>query len=243
MFTLRDVPEEVTRELFGTVVLGKALLAISAATSAAYKTTNAINYAIDGIVYTKAAAGTVAMSAGHQTQGVSEERYYTVQIDAAGNLSTKQSANFGPVPKAGEGRENGQSYSFATGLVAGVTLSNPVVITTGAAHNRQTGDKIRLEGIQGPGQLNNREFKVRRDGTTTVALFTNDGVAVDGRKFDPYVAGGTWTETHLARAIVGAIKVVTGATTTFVPGTTVLDAAGVTATYIDFSLAPGVDRP
>ena len=37
---------------------------------------------------------------------------------------------------------------------------------------------------------------------------------------------------------IGAIKVVTAAATTFTPGTTLLDAVGVTATYFDVSVLP-----
>ena len=41
------------------------------------------------------------------------------------------------------------------------------------------------------------------------------------------------------RAVCGVIKVVTGATGTFVPGTTALSAAGVTTTYINMVAHPG----
>ncbi len=37
---------------------------------------------------------------------------------------------------------------------------------------------------------------------------------------------------------IGAIKVVTAAETTFTPGTTLLDAAGITATYFDVAVLP-----
>lgn len=37
---------------------------------------------------------------------------------------------------------------------------------------------------------------------------------------------------------IGAIKVTTAAATTFTPGTTLLDAAGITATYFDVSVLP-----
>lgn len=37
---------------------------------------------------------------------------------------------------------------------------------------------------------------------------------------------------------IGAVKVATAAATTFTPGTTALDAAGVTATYFDLSMVP-----
>lgn len=39
---------------------------------------------------------------------------------------------------------------------------------------------------------------------------------------------------------IGIIKIVTNGSTTFTPGTTALDAAGVTATYTDVSVLPAV---
>jgi hypothetical protein len=126
--------------------------------------------------------------------------------------------------------------------------SYPILVTTTAAHGRQTGDRVRLSGIQGASRLNDQEYKVRRDSATVFALFSNDGAArLDDVPISPAVINSAtppqWVETGLARIAVGAIRVTTDGSTTFTPGTTALDASGVAVAYRDLAFEPGVDRP
>lgn len=77
----------------GTAVLGKAVLAINAASALTVKTTSAIIYAIDGIVYTKAALAAQALtplSGAFYTQPISTTVYYTLALDASGNVRVVQ---------------------------------------------------------------------------------------------------------------------------------------------------------
>lgn len=96
----------------GTAVHGKAVLAINAATAATVKTTNAIVYAIDGIVYSKAilsAQALTTLSTPFYTQPISTTVYYTFALDASGNVRVVQgtyagqSVNTGGVVTIGDG--------------------------------------------------------------------------------------------------------------------------------------------
>lgn len=264
MFTLRDIPVEALREFLSAGLLAKAGLGTVGATSITYATANAINYTVDGIAYSKIASSPISFSSGtatQATQAASQTRYYTVAITPAttfsgsdGTFVTKQSANLGAIPISGPGLENGLTYIAASGSISGVSQTYPVQVTMFAAHGLFNGDKIRIDGIGngGPGQVN-AEWKVRRDSATVVSLFSNEGAALDGRAFQPYVLPvvnnvtqltmGNWFATDLARVTVGVIKIVTSASGSFIPGTTALDATGVTATFLDVVAGPMLDRP
>lgn len=54
------------------------------------KTTNAVNYAINGIMYTKAATDNIAFTAGHTALAAGETCLFAVCLDASGNFSTIQ---------------------------------------------------------------------------------------------------------------------------------------------------------
>lgn len=264
MFTLRDITNEPLREFLGSALLSKAGLGTVGASSITYATANAINYAVDGIAYSKAALSPISFSSGtatQVTQAASQTRYYTVSITPGttftatdGTFSTKQSANLGPVPIAGPGLENGLVFSSPAGVINLVTQTYPVQVQTTAAHGLFNGDKVRVDGIGngGPGQVNG-EWKVRRDGTALFSLYSNEGAALDGRAFPAYVlpvvngvtqtSMGNWGATDQARVTVGVIKIVTSASGSFIPGTTALDATGVTATFFDVVDGPMLDRP
>jgi hypothetical protein len=70
----------------GTFCLDKAGLII-ATTTTAVKIANAIDYCIDGALYTKAITDNIAMTAADQ-QAVATRCLYLVQINAAGTVST-----------------------------------------------------------------------------------------------------------------------------------------------------------
>lgn len=74
--------------------------AMSAGTKDRIKTANSISYAINGNLYTEAAADPVgAWTAGHTGLGNSEEAYYLLCVDDAGDFSTVE----GDIVAAGDG--------------------------------------------------------------------------------------------------------------------------------------------
>lgn len=268
MSYLREINDAAVRALLGNMVYGRAGLAIGS-TPQQISTANAFAYAIDGVFYNRTAVATTALTA-HPVSGVTgafaphaqfESRYYAVLIDASGNITTKQGAANGPIPFPGAGFEsnlvsgfgggspNNPAYAVGQGTVTGITAAFPAVVTTGANHNRQTGDTVRLDGIptqvamgtQMPmSTLNGRAYKVKRLTATTFSLFTLDGDPVDTRALAPFGAGtGNWVEEDIARACLGAV-LITPTAGAFVPGTTSL--SGI-ATYFDTPFVPLLKMP
>lgn len=272
MSMLREIGDKALRALLGAMCFTKAGLAIGTTTTA-FKTANTSNYAIDGVLYTKAATDNIVLTA-HPTSGVtgafvthgpSQSRYYAVLIDAAGNITTKQGANNGPIPSPGGGYEsnpvagypgnmsNSPVYPLQAGTVSSISNAYPAVVTTSANHLRQTGDTVRLDciptqatlaGQQPLSSLNGRVFKIKRLSATTFSLFTLEGMPVDTRIMAAFGTGtGSWIEDTLARSCIGAILVTTDSSTTFTPGTTALSAAGLTTTYFDLPFVPLMQMP
>lgn len=164
MTTLKDSKASINRKLEGYRNMTAAVLAINAAGAATFKTTSAYSYLVDGIFKSKTALAAQAFSAGHAVQAAGTTLYYTVGLDAAGNVTTYQ----GTAPSANQiaaALMNGQAASSVPSNIADVP-----------------------------------------DGVTAVGL----------------------------------IKVVTNSSTTFTPGTTLLDAAGLTVTYYDVAVLPSV---
>lgn len=161
MTTLRDSLNEVERELNGFRNTTAAVLAINIAAAATFKTTSAYVYLCDGIFKAKTALAAQAFSAGHTVQPIGLTCYFTVGLDAAGNVTTYQ----------------GQAASGAAIAAA---------LATGLA------------------------------ATTVLGLIAD-------------VPNGITP--------VGLIKVVT-TSATFTPGTTALDAAGITVTFFDVAVLP-----
>lgn len=69
-----------------TGVLANPLLAIGG-TKSQMKTTNAISYVIDGILYTKSATASIAFTATDDDITANMERQYLVSIDADGDIT------------------------------------------------------------------------------------------------------------------------------------------------------------
>jgi hypothetical protein len=92
MATLRDVNDEIGRELHGYRNLSAATLAINAGGAATFKTTGAYAYLSDGVFKAKAALAAQAFSAGHAVQPIGQTMFYAVGLDAAGNVNTYQGA-------------------------------------------------------------------------------------------------------------------------------------------------------
>lgn len=89
----------------GTTCLVKAVLAINAAAAATVKTTSAITYAIDGVLYSKVALAAQALapiSGAYYTQPANTTVYYTLALDAAGNVRCIQGTYAGqPINTSG----------------------------------------------------------------------------------------------------------------------------------------------
>lgn len=106
MSDLRDVYSAALRQLIGNMCLGKALLA-EGTNANTFKTTNAINFAIDGVVYAKSATDNIAFATGGDAfvqQAAGETRYYLFQIDSAGTITVIQGENGGEIPQPAASR-------------------------------------------------------------------------------------------------------------------------------------------
>jgi len=163
-----DLLQAAVRELLSNRTFVKPVLAINAASAATVKTTNAIVYSVDGVMYSKAllSAQSIAVTnnftgstGGAYVQPASTTVFYTLALDASGNVSVTQ------------------------GTYAGQDLSQRSV-----------------------------------------------GASAKGNGLIPDAPAGT--------APFGVLKVATNSSTTFTPGTTALDAAGVTVGYYDVSVLP-----
>lgn len=253
MYSLFDIQDIRFRDLMGNVCLKKALLAIG--TASGFKTTNAVDYSINGIVYAKAATDNVAMSAnaGAVAQAAGTTRYYSVYLDSAGNFATKlcdASGDLGtlfggPAPQSGGTTSpaglwpSGMTKSPASVAITVITQAKPVQITA-VSHGLQTGDQVQIAGIPagGPQQLNGQAFSITKVDANN---FTLDGL--DGTTFPVYGGtGGIFLQMSQGLCCIGAIKVV-NVTNPFIPGTTALNASGVTSTYVDFLFPPINPRP
>lgn len=97
MPNLEDLNSQALRDFVGNKALGNALVA-EGTNAATIKTTNAVDYQINGQVYTKAATDNIAMTA-CATQANGTTCYYLVSIKADGNLVvTKGVDNSGLLP-------------------------------------------------------------------------------------------------------------------------------------------------
>jgi hypothetical protein len=157
--------------LDGAVNLAKAVLAINAASAATVKTTNALTYLLDGIMYSKSALSAQALTflaalngmlTAFYTQPASTTVYYLLVVDKSGNVYCVQ------------GTYAGQNLGVGLSVVGDGTVPD-----------------------------------------------------VDTSTYCPF----------------GIIKIVTDSSHTFVPGTTALDATGITATYFDIACIPANDKP
>jgi hypothetical protein len=103
MSKLEDTSQLFERHLFGNVTMGKAVLAINAASAATVRTTNAITFTNNGILLTKAilAAQALAVRSGgtpFYVQPISTTVYYVLALDAAGTVVTIQGDFAGRIP-------------------------------------------------------------------------------------------------------------------------------------------------
>lgn len=104
MSRISDVTNLAIRQMLSTMagLFTKHILAINAGGAATIKTTGAIQYCIDGVMYTKAALAAVVLSTvaavqqymtglvGYYVQPANTTAYYLVCLDSAGNVRVFQ---------------------------------------------------------------------------------------------------------------------------------------------------------
>jgi len=176
MSKLSAVTNDAIRNLLGNRVLNRAVLAMDDTAKQHVKTTNAIEFTVNGVIYNKAALNDQSIAVTHGWNGSASTGYvqpagktvfYVLSLDSGGNVKVTQ------------------------GNYAGQTLSsNPAV---------------------GIGQ------------TVAGATWVGDGSIPDAP------AGTT---------PFGIVKIATAGVATFTAGTTLLDAADVTATVYDITALP-----
>ena len=148
---LSDVTAAALVGLLGNVSLNKAVLAINLASAATVKTTNALTYTVNGVLYTKAALAAQAITVTHDAYGnvfpgylipVNKTVYLTLALNAAGTLSVVQGTFAGQVaqgdPSIGVGPAYNNGISFVgSGAVpdvpAGYTAIGVIKLVNGAA--------------------------------------------------------------------------------------------------------------
>lgn len=79
---------------------------------------------------------------------------------------------------------NRLNYLGATMAITGITSANPGEVTTAAAHNWLTGDKVFITSVQGMIEVNNQEYTITK---TAADKFT---IGVDTGPYGAYTAGG-----------------------------------------------------
>lgn len=155
---LEDINIEAMKSIMGTMISNSAKIAIGT-TASKVKTVAAVDFMIDGQLYTLAATDDFFAHTDTSVQPVASTRYYMLVVDASG-----------------------------VGYI-----------------------------IAGPSTL-----------TAAVTTQTNKAAC-------PKVPAG--------KCLVGILKIVTDATHTFIPGTTLNTAAGITATYYNVAAVPSAGIP
>lgn len=108
MSALKDIQNALLRKALGNFCLSKITLEINAGSAATVKSTGAILFAIDGVVYTHAALANQAITVTHDFQGnlvangvakytqpVETTVYYLLSLNAAGTLAVSQGTYLG----------------------------------------------------------------------------------------------------------------------------------------------------
>lgn len=136
---LSDVSSAVVRALLGYANLGKSILAINAAGAATVKTTNALSYTADGLLYSKAAlaaqsiavthgvaaGGDAIANVGGYVQPVNTTVYYVLAVNAAGTLAVVQGAYDGQIPTLDPTKGIGSLAAVGTSASGNGNVPNP----------------------------------------------------------------------------------------------------------------------
>lgn len=112
----------------------------------------------------------------HDTKGTSLYENHLIDVK---NVNGGNGAGIGlvgataifAVKNDGTGPDHNPPIVPAT--ITGITLSNPISVTTDAAHGFLTGDKVRFRNVVGTTELNGNDYTITKTGSTT---FTLDGI-------------------------------------------------------------------
>ncbi len=85
-------------------------------------------------------------------------------------------------------KDNGQILESDV-TISGATQANPVVITA-TGHGYSNGDEIRITGVVGMTELNNKRYLVANKTTNTFEITNVDGTNINGTGFTAYTSGG-----------------------------------------------------
>jgi len=85
-------------------------------------------------------------------------------------------------------KDNGQILESDV-TISGATQADPVVITA-TGHGYSNGDEIRITGVVGMTELNNKRYLVANKTTNTFEITDIDGNDIDGSGFTAYTSGG-----------------------------------------------------
>ncbi len=93
--------------------------------------------------------------------------------------------------------------------ISDATAADPVVITTSVAHGLSNGDKVKISGVGGMLEINDRIFTIADKTDTTFELQDDGATDIDGGLFTAYTSGGnayeaTETVIHSIRKFGGA---------------------------------------
>ena len=80
-------------------------------------------------------------------------------------------------------------------LIDGITQANPAVVTTATSHGYSNGDEIRITGVMGMTELNNKFFLVANVTSTTFELQDLDGNNIDSTSY------GAWSMNGLTKRV------------------------------------------
>ena len=90
--------------------------------------------------------------------------------------------------------------------ISGITLSNPIRITTSTAHDLVNGDLIGINDVAGTIELNTNFYYISKIDNTNFTLFTDQALtgAVNGTVgFTPYISGGFVTNSRMIQQSSG----------------------------------------
>lgn len=94
------------------------------------------------------------------------------------------------------------SFTFvAPSTVSGVSVANPAVVTTSAAHGLASGQQVTITGVGGATAVN---------GTWTVAVLTSTTFSVPVNNTNAWTSGGTVSHVGTAAGAVGIVATVAG---------------------------------
>ncbi len=85
-------------------------------------------------------------------------------------------------------KDNGQILE-GDKTISGATQADPVVVTA-TGHSYSNGDEIRITGVVGMTELNNKRYLVANKTTNTFEITDVDGNDIDGTGFTAYTSGG-----------------------------------------------------